>query len=236
MRLGLYGGTFDPVHFGHLLLAETCREVARLDEVWFIPTGTPPHKPGIEISPAKARREMLELAIAGLPQFHVSRLEIDRPGPHYTVDTLRLVREQRPDDELFLLIGKDSLFDLPTWRNPDAISGLANIVAVNRMSPSWERDFEDARFSRFVRQESVSPFLFSAEVEIAGHAGLSFQVEFVTMPQMDVSATDLRQRVAAERSIRFQTPRAVEQYIRAHKLYRTAATAAEIPPVPKAAH
>ncbi|QDT55594.1 Nicotinate-nucleotide adenylyltransferase [Caulifigura coniformis] len=235
MRLGLYGGTFDPVHFGHLLLAETCREVARLDEVWFIPTGTPPHKPGVEIAPAKSRREMLELAIAGLPQFQVSRLEIDRPGPHYTVDTLRLVREQRPEDELFLLIGKDSLFDLPTWRDPRAISELANIVAVNRTSRSWDKDFEDARFKQFGRPEPVNPYLFSADVEITGHPGLVFEVDFVTMPQMDISATDLRQRVAAERSIRFQTPRAVEQYIRAHRLYRTPVTAENAVP-PKAAH
>lgn len=221
MRLGLYGGTFDPVHFGHLLLAETCRELMRLDEVWFIPTGQPPHKPGVVISPAKARREMLELAIAGLPQFHVSRIEIDRPGPHYTVDTLKKVRDERPDDELFLLIGRDSLDDLHTWREPVEISKLATIVAVNRDSRSWDADVQRHQARRKKSPGlSENPYVFSIGLEFAQLPGIGFDVELVTMPQMDISATDLRQRVAEERSIRFQTPRAVEQYIRAHRLYR----------------
>ncbi len=200
MRLGLYGGTFDPVHLGHLLLAESCREHLALDEIWFIPTGSPPHKPGLEIAPAKARREMLELAIAGLPQFHVSRIEIDRPGPHYTVDTLRLWKSERPDDDLFLLIGADSLDELHTWREPAEIAGLAQIVTVNRGPDDGLRETETGAFTL--------------------PTGATIRVEAVRMPAIGVSATDLRQRVAADRSIRFQTPRAVEQYIRAHRLYR----------------
>ncbi len=133
MRLGLYGGTFDPVHLGHLLLAESCREQLALDEVWFIPTGNPPHKLGVEIAPAKARREMLELALAGFPQFHVSRIEIDRPGPHYTVETLRLVRSERPDDNPFVLIGADSLHDLHTWREPGAIGPAKHGLAARKL-------------------------------------------------------------------------------------------------------
>jgi len=200
MRLGLYGGTFDPVHFGHLLLAETCREQLQLDEVWFIPTGDPPHKPGVTISPAKARREMLELALAGLPQFHVSRIEVDRPGPHYTVDTLKLVNAERPDDQLFLLIGADSLHELHTWRDPGEIDRRARIVAVNRGKDPGVSLPGDQKFS------------ISEELTIA--------ITSLRMPEVGISATDLRQRVSAERSIRFQTPRAVEQYIRAHRLYR----------------
>lgn len=212
MRLGLYGGTFDPVHQGHLLLAETCREQLPLDEVWFIPTGTPPHKPGTAISPPKARREMLELAIAGLPQFHVSRIEIDRPGPHYTVDTLRQLRQERPDDELFLLIGADSLHDLATWREPAEIARLATIVAVNR----GQSTTGDA-----VRGTGLDPAI------LAG-------VRSISMPGIDVSASDLRQRVAADRSIRFQTPRAVEQYIRAHRLYRNSPSGENVSSSPSA--
>ena len=174
MRLGLYGGTFDPVHFGHLLLAESCREQLELDEVWLIPTGDPPHKPGVRISPAKARREMLELALAGLAQFQVSRIEVDRPGPHYTVDTLRLIREQRPDDELFLLIGADSLHELHTWRDPAQIAKLAQIVAVNRGD---DPGLPDA---------GTAPFLISD--------GVSVSVTPVRMPGIAISATDLRSR------------------------------------------
>jgi nicotinate-nucleotide adenylyltransferase len=200
MRLGLYGGTFDPVHYGHLLLAETCRETVKLDEVWFIPTGNPPHKPGIKMSPPKERREMLELALAGLPQFHVSRIEIDRPGPHYTIDTLKLLKTERPDDELFLLIGGDSLQELHTWREPTELARLATIVAVNRGSAPAAGEVN--------AKEYLLEF------------GVTVPVQTVQMPPIGISATDLRRRVAADRSIRFQTPRAVEQYIRAHRLYR----------------
>jgi len=197
MRLGIYGGTFDPVHYGHLLLAEQCREACRLDEVWLMPAGDPPHKQGHEISPAKARREMLEMAVAGLPQFKVSTIEIDRPGPHFTVETLSEIRRTRPVDELFLLVGRDSLADLSTWRQPERIAELATIVAVNR-----GRGAVDMRGVR----ETLG-------AQIAEH------VQLVTMPGVDISASDLRQRVRDGRSIRFQVPRAVEQYIWEHQLY-----------------
>ncbi|HVJ85461.1 MAG TPA: nicotinate-nucleotide adenylyltransferase [Caulifigura sp.] len=198
MRLGLYGGTFDPVHMGHLLLAESCREQMRLDEVWFIPTGSPPHKVGVQIAPPKARREMLELALAGLPQFHVSRIELDRPGPHYTVETLGQLKGERPEDELFLLIGADSLHELHTWREPAEIARLAQIVAVNRGDEPLGATAGDFDLP----------------------TGERIQLATVKMPAVGVSATDLRRRVADGRSIRFQTPRAVEQYIRAHRLYQ----------------
>jgi nicotinate-nucleotide adenylyltransferase len=184
-----------------------------LDEVWFVPTGTPPHKLGATISPAKARREMLELALAGLPQFHVSRIELDRPGPHFTVDTLRLLRSERPDDELFLLIGADSLQELHTWREPEEIARLARVIAVNRGTGL------------------AAPELAAGRVRLP--SGVDVEVHAVSMPGIGISASDLRQRVASDRSIRFQTPRAVEQYIRAHRLYRNpdpGETAANNPP------
>ena len=211
MRLGLYGGTFDPVHIAHLLLAESCREQMRLDEVWFIPTGSPPHKVGVQIAPAKARREMLELALAGLPQFHVSRIELDRPGPHYTGETLRQVQIDRPDDELFLLIGADSLHELHTWREPAEIARLAQIVAINRGEAS----------------------LGAVAGDFDLPSGDRITLETVQMPAIGVSATDLRRRVAEGRSIRFQTPRAVEQYIRAHRLYQPGPEPEKSPDVQK---
>src|SRR5690242_9249482 len=109
MRLGLFGGTFDPIHLGHLLLAEQCREQCRLDAVWFLPSANPPHKQGNSITPAQARVEMLEMAIAGHPEFSVSKLELERSGMTYTVDTLEQLKREEPDRELFFLIGADSL-------------------------------------------------------------------------------------------------------------------------------
>jgi nicotinate-nucleotide adenylyltransferase len=116
MRLGLFGGTFDPIHLGHLILAEQCREACELERVWFIVAGEPPHKRGLERTPVSHRLEMARLAVAGNSSFEVSDIEAVRPGPHYSVETLAEIRRLRPDDELFFLIGADSLVDLPTWR------------------------------------------------------------------------------------------------------------------------
>ena len=118
MRLGIFGGTFDPVHYGHLLLAELCREACRLDQVWFVPAATPPHKSPRAITPAGQRLEMLELAVGGNECFAVSRLEVDRGGVSYTVDTLAELKAADPQRELFFLLGGDSLKDLPHWREP----------------------------------------------------------------------------------------------------------------------
>src|SRR4051794_648934 len=140
MRLGLYGGSFDPVHYGHLLLAECCREALSLDEVWLIPAAIPPHKRTRELSPAKNRLEMLELALGGHEQLRSSDIEIKRGGVSYTVDTLAAVKVAQPEAELFLLMGADSLHDLPTWREPTKICELA-VPAVVRRGGSPEPDF-----------------------------------------------------------------------------------------------
>jgi nicotinate-nucleotide adenylyltransferase len=199
MRLGLFGGTFDPVHYGHLLLAEQCREQCALDEVWFIPAGRPPHKGNAKISPAQARAEMLELAVAGDPRFVVSRIEFDRDGPSYTVETLERLKAEGPDRELHLLIGADSLTDLPTWREPRRILELATVVAVNRGDrPLPNLDLIASRIGQ-------PPDL---------------RLRLVEMPGIDLSATDIRRRVKEGHSIRFMTPRAVEAYITAQKMYR----------------
>ena len=132
MRLGLYGGSFDPVHYGHLLLAECCRETLALDEVWLIPAAVPPHKQTQQRVAAKHRLQMIELALAGHEQIRGSSLEIDRGGVSYTVDTLAQVHMLHPQATLFLLMGADSLRDLPTWREPDRICALSLPAVVRR--------------------------------------------------------------------------------------------------------
>lgn len=194
MRLGIFGGAFDPVHLGHLLLAEQCREQCALDEVWFVPTRRPPHKAASSTDPKK-RLDMLHFATAGLPQFVVSRMELDRDDVSWTVDTLRRLRAGRPSDELFLLIGADSLRDFLTWREPEEIARLATLVAVNRGDMAIE------------------------ELTVGLPDSIRSQVQAVSMPSVALSASDIRERVAAGRSIRFMVPRAVEEYIRQHGLY-----------------
>jgi nicotinate-nucleotide adenylyltransferase len=200
MRLGLFGGTFDPVHYGHLLLAECCREQCSLDQVWFLPCGHPPHKRH-ELTPGPARIEMLQLAISGYAPFAVCPLEIERPGTSYTVDTLSEIRRTQPTAELFFMLGGDSLHDLPTWREPARILELATLVVVRRPQ-SPPPDFS-----------TLAPLL-PAE-QLSGRRDL-----VVDMPQIDTSSRLLRERVAAGHSIRFRTPRAVEKYIETHGLYR----------------
>ncbi len=199
IRLGIYGGSFDPVHLGHLLLAETCREACSLDRVLFLPCGQSPHKPHGAIATGQQRTEMLEFAVAGDPRFGVCCIELERSGPSFTVETLRQLHVEQPDSELFFLMGADSLADMPLWREPQAILELATIVAVNRghrPPPDWS--FLESRLGPVVRN----------------------QVRLVTMPAIDLSATEIRERVQTGRSLRFRTSRAVEEYIRQNRLYR----------------
>ena len=201
MRLGLFGGTFDPVHYGHLLLAECCREQCRLEGVRFLPTAVPPHKQDRQPTPAKMRIEMLELAIAGHPAFSVSRYETDRGGVNYTVDTLSRFREEDPQLELFFLLGADMLHDLPQWHQPERICELATVIVVRR-SGAGELDFDG--LGQVISRQRID--------QIRRHQ--------VQMPEIGISGTEIRRRVAAGQSIRYQTPRAVEKYIETHKLYR----------------
>jgi len=197
MRLGLFGGTFDPIHLGHLILAEQCREACELDKVWFVVAGEPPHKRW-DRTAASHRLEMARIAIAGHGGFEVSEIETNRPGPHYSVETLEALRAKRPNDDLFFIIGADSLVDLPMWREPARIARLATIVVVNR--PGIE-----------MADESKVPDL--------GPGSKPFQ--FVTIPPIGIASTVLRRRLAEGRSVRYMIPRGVEAYIEAHGLYRT---------------
>jgi nicotinate-nucleotide adenylyltransferase len=199
-RIGIFGGSFDPVHYGHLLLAESAREQCRLDQVWLLPAAMPPHKRDQDLAPAKARLEMLQLAVAGREEFIISTLELDRGGVSYTVDTLATVRAQQPDAELFLVLGADMLHDLPSWREPARILELA-IPAVARRAAMPEPDFG-------VLANLVSPEQLK---QIRNHQ--------IQMPLIDINSSEIRRRIAAGLSIRYRTPRAVEKYIETHGLY-----------------
>ena len=205
MRIGLYGGSFDPVHHGHLIVAECCREQAALDRVLFVPAAIPPHKQGSPLADAGHRVEMLKLATGGHPGFAISTDEIDHGGVSYTVDTLARLKHQHPDDTLLLILGPDALADLPTWREPKTIIDLAEIIAV-------EREGVDD-----VRAIATQPWL----ADILGPKRLERLVASrVVCPAIGIRASDLRAASEAGRSIRYRTPRAVEQYIAAQGLYR----------------
>jgi len=198
MRIGIFGGTFDPVHHGHLLLAEQCREQCALDEVWLIPAGSPPHKSISNITPGKQRREMLEFACAGNPSFVIQDLELNREGPSYTVETLRQLKESHPSDDFFLIIGADSFRELHTWREPEAILELAQVIGVNRPNISLP-DLSDLK-------------------EKFGDSVIA-NILWATMPGIDLSSTDIRQRIRENKSVRYMTPRSVEVYIHNNRLY-----------------
>ena len=200
MRLGIFGGTFDPVHFGHLLLAECCREQCRLDRVWFMPNAVSPHKQNVEITSADHRIEMLLLAIAGNAAFEVSRHEIGRGGVSYTVETLEHLQKEDPTRELFFLMGGDSLADLPDWREPARICELATLVAVRRPGMA-ELNFE-----------ALQGVLSAVQIETIGR-------NVVEMPRVDLSAREIRSLSHDGKSIRYRTPRSVEMYIKTHRLY-----------------
>ena len=200
MRLGIFGGTFDPVHMGHLILAERCRESCRLDQVLFLPTAVPPHKSGQRRTSAQRRVEMLELAVAGNEYFEVERHEADRGGVNYTVDTLRHFLEKMPQAELFFLMGADMLNDLPNWREAATVCELATVVSVRRAGTS-EPDF--ACLAKIVSATRIEVFR-------------GYQVE---MPEIEISGTCIRRLVAEGRSIRYLTPAAVDRFIASHGLY-----------------
>lgn len=201
MRLGLFGGSFDPVHYGHLLLAETAREQARLDALWFVPAASQPLKQSRALTAGATRVQMLELAIGGHEAFRISTVELDRGGVSYTVDTLAAIRAQRPDDELCFLMGADSLGDFPRWREPQRICELATLLIACRAG-----------------QELPDPEGIATQLGL--ELGKTLRVERIDMPAIELSSRDIRRRVSEGRSIRFRVPRAVEKLIESLPLYR----------------
>ncbi len=203
MRLGVFGGTFDPVHLGHLILAEQCREQGRLDQVLFIPAPRPPHKQEQPLTPFAQRVEMLALALAGQPAFRIDEMEKDRPGPSYTVQTLEELHHRHPDADLWLLIGADTLHDLPHWYEPARVAALAGFLVAGR--PDWE----------LVAAEDLGK-------KLALPQEIKLRLEVVSMPLIEISSRDLRCRAAEGRSLRYLVPRAVEAYIHDKRLYQIA--------------
>ena len=197
MRLGVLGGTFDPVHTGHLVLAEQAREQLRLDRVLWVPAGDPWRKAGETVSAAEHRIAMVRLAIAGNEAFEVSTTELDRSGPTYTVDTLHQLHSEYAAEELYFLLGLDALHDLPNWHSPAELIRLALLgVAQRGDSHPYPEELE-----------RLLP-------------GLGERVRWVEMPRLDISGTELRRRASQGRTLRYLVPAAVEAYVQEHKLYR----------------
>jgi len=197
-RLGILGGTFDPIHHGHLVAAEEAHHQLGLDRVLLLPAGRPPHKPMRPISPVLHRLRMLELAIADKPYFSISRVDVERPGPHYTVDALGLLRAEWGSEVTFFFIeGSDSLADIPTWYQPQRLIELCELAVVERPGSR----------TRLPQLEEQLP-------------GLTARIHWVQMPYLDISSSDLRARVQAGRPISYLVPPAVEAYILELGLYR----------------
>jgi len=196
MRLGVFGGSFDPVHYGHLRMAEVAREEIGLDRLLFLPAQVSPFKTGREAAPAALRLEMLHLAVADNPAFAVSDAEVRRPGPSYTVDTLRLLADEYPDAKRFFLTGTDAVRDLPQWREPEEVITLAQFVVMTR------------------------PGVAPADVLRALPDAWEARITFIDMPGLDISSSYLRERLGQGRSVRYLLPRSVEEFIGAHHLYR----------------
>ena len=200
MRLGILGGSFDPIHYGHLLLAENCRQQCRLDRIWLLPAAAPPHKLKGLAATAAHRAAMIERAVDDHPFLEVSKMELDRGGVSYTVDTLKAIDSQFPTAELFLLVGADSMADVPNWKKPQKICRLATLVVARRPDAS-EPDLEG--LARILSPERVD----------------AIRYHLVEMPLIDLSSSEIRRRVASGRSIRYLTPDSVVRYIEDHGLY-----------------
>lgn len=197
-RLGIMGGTFDPIHYGHLVTAEQAREALALDLVLFMPAGSPAFKLDKRVTRAEDRYAMTVLATAANDAFYASRFEIDRPGVTYTVDTLRMLRSHYPDNvELYFITGADAILDIVSWHDAAEIAELATLIAASR--PGYD--------------------IAQARMRIAA-AGIPFDVRYIEIPALAISSTNIRQRVACGKSARYLTSESVLGFIRKNGLYR----------------
>lgn len=201
MRLGIFGGSFDPVHYGHLLLAECAREQARLDQLWFVPANQQPLKRRRSLTPGPLRVQMLELAIGGHEAFAVSTVEVDRGGVSYTFETLAAIHAAQPQDELFFLLGADAIGDLPRWREPRRICEMATLLVACRAG-------------------AAEPDMHAAADPLGLIPGQTLRYQRIDMPQVELSSREIRRRVSQGQSIRYRVPRGVEKLIEAKRLYR----------------
>lgn len=195
-RIGIFGGTFNPPHIGHLILAETAADNLELDRVYFVPAAEPPHKVGMPRAPVEDRVRMVAVSIAGNDRFKLSRKDVDRPGPHYAVDMLKLFRDEYPDADLFFLMGSDSLRDLLAWHNPEGIIEMAELVVMQR--------------------PSIYPDLASLTKELPA---LLSRLYFLNAPEIEVSSTQIVNLLKEKRSVRYRVVPDVLEYLMEHKLY-----------------
>jgi nicotinate-nucleotide adenylyltransferase len=197
-KIGIMGGTFDPIHIGHLVTADAVRIEYRLDKVLFIPAANPPHKQDSQVTPALHRYIMTAMATYSNPHFFVSAIEMERPGPSYTIDTIRLLYDQYAGRAKFYFItGADAVGDLPTWNNIDDLLDLCDFVATTR------------------------PGCVSAIDDVIRHFGSkgAERIHRLTTPELEISSTDIRDRVKKGRSIKYIVPESVENYILKEGLY-----------------
>ena len=200
-RIGLYFGTFDPVHIAHLLLAETARAAIRLDRVIFMPAGVPPNKRKKKVTAGDIRSEMLRRATADNPHFEVSRIEIDAPGVSYTVDTLRRLKRRYPGAKLFFIAGSDTINDLPNWYMPRDICRLVSLVTA-------------------LRPGDALPDFDRLEREIGTRLPAAARRQVIPMPLLEISSTEIRRLCAQGKSIRYRTPDKVIAVIEKYGLYQ----------------
>jgi nicotinate-nucleotide adenylyltransferase len=197
-RIGILGGTFDPPHIGHLILAEYARVALDFERLLFVPAADPPHKRDEHKVAIQHRLAMLERAIAGNDNFHISRVDIDRPGPHYSVDTVRLIAESYPDAELYFVMGGDSLRDLPTWYHPAEFIQLCKLAVMRRPEETIQPDMH----------EDILP-------------GLAERVVMIDAPLVGISSTMIVERIGKGQSARYLVPDSVLAYILECRLYET---------------
>jgi nicotinate-nucleotide adenylyltransferase len=212
-RVAVLGGSFNPIHYGHLLLADEILEDLGLDRVLFVPAASPPHKPATQLAPAADRFEMVRLAIAGHPRFAVSDLELRRPGPSYTVDTLQVLAAG--GDALFLVVGSETFLDLLSWREPRRVARLARLVVIPRAGSAFDPD--GAAAQKVLREIGIEGGFAHA---VAGAALPARGVLIAHATSLPLSASDLRRRVRDGRSLAFRMPPAAIDYLRSRGLYR----------------
>jgi nicotinate-nucleotide adenylyltransferase len=199
MKVGVLGGTFDPPHIGHLVIGDQALHQLRLDEIWYTPVGQPTHKVGRPVSPAMHRVAMTRLAIATHAQFRLREDDVERPGPHYSLTLMQLLRERHPEHAFTFIIGEDSLADLPKWHQPARLLDLVALAVAHRPG---------------IRPNMAAIHAVVPDIER--------RVRWVEAPLLDLTSTDLRQRLGGGRSTRYLMPRAVADYAAEHALYTSA--------------
>jgi nicotinate-nucleotide adenylyltransferase len=214
-RTAVLGGSFNPIHYGHLLLADEALEQLGLDHVIFVPAGAPPHKPVTSLAPAADRYAMVKLATESQPKFSVSDIELRRAGPSYTVDTLESLRAG--GDELVLILGSETFLDLISWRAPRRIAELARIVVVPRAGSAFDPDGAAA-------QKVLGVIGLTRFAPVDGAHLPTAAVMILHATSLPISASDLRRRAREGRSLAYRVPSAIIHYIDSHRLYRGEAT------------